>query len=78
MIGEHGPGQDRPCAALGQSRNPRDEVGAIGSVPDDEGPLDAAHHDMLQDVRRIEARSAGHAEKRRFSNLSRNVLSYIP
>jgi hypothetical protein len=30
-----------------QSRNPRDEVGAIGSVPEDEGPLDAAHHDML-------------------------------
>jgi hypothetical protein len=37
MIWEHGPGQDRPCAALGQSRNPRDEVGAIGTVPEDDG-----------------------------------------
>ncbi len=78
MIGEHGPGQNRPCAALGQNRNPRDEVGAIGSVPEDGGPLDAAHHDALRHVRRIEVRLAGHAENIRISNVSRNVLRHIP
>jgi len=62
VIGQEGPGVDRQCPRLGQGRQAVEEVSAIS----EDGPaLDPAHHDMVQDPRRIEAWSPRHVDEGR-------------
>ena len=63
VIREERPGVDGPGARLRQGSEPGDEVGAIGVIPEDDCPLDPAHHDMVQGARRIQARLARHGRQ---------------
>jgi len=63
MVGEEGPGEDGPAALRCQGGQAGDEVLAIRVVPDDGPALKAAHHDMVQGVRGIEAGLTGHGER---------------
>ncbi len=55
VVGHEGPGVDGEGAPLRQGRESGEEVGAIPVVAEEGGPLDPAHHDVVQGVGRIEA-----------------------
>jgi hypothetical protein len=61
MVREEGPGIHRPGPLLRQRGQARDEVRPVGVVPEERGPLDPPHHHVVQGVRRIEPRRAGHS-----------------
>ena len=61
---EERPGVDGPGALLRQVGEAGDEVGAIRVVPEEDGPFNAPHHDMVDGVEGIETQVAGHGESR--------------
>ena len=64
MVGQQGPGVDGPGAARREGCQPRDEFPPVPVVPEDDPTLDPAHHHVVEDVGRIEARPAGHGGER--------------
>jgi hypothetical protein len=64
VVGEEGPGAAGPGALLRPAGEAGDAVRAIRVVLEDGPPLEAAHPDMVQGVRGIEAGLAGHGERR--------------
>jgi len=61
MVREEGPGIQRPGPLRRQRGQARDKVRPVGLVPEERGPLDPPHHPVVQGVRRIEPRLAGHS-----------------
>jgi hypothetical protein len=60
MVGQEAPGVHGERALLDEVRQSGNEVGAIDVVAEDRSPLDPPHHDMVEGIRRIETRLAGH------------------
>jgi hypothetical protein len=60
MIWEECPGVDGQGAGLHQEGESREEVDAIEVIPEDDRPLDAPHHHMVQGARGIQPRPTGH------------------
>ena len=60
MVREHGPGDDAERAPPGERRQPRHEVRPVGIIPEDELPLEAPHHHMVDDPRHVQAWLARH------------------
>jgi len=63
VVGEEGPGEDRAGPLLRHAGEAGDEVRTIRVVAEDGPALEAAHPDMVQGVRGIEAGLAGHGER---------------
>ena len=60
MIGEQGPGIDRPGLEFCQAGRAGEKVGAAPIVAEEGGALNPAHHDVVEGGRGIEPRLAGH------------------
>jgi len=61
MVREEGPGLHRPGPLRRQRGQAPAEVRPVGLVPEERGPLDPPHPHVVQGVRRIEPRRAGHS-----------------
>ena len=60
MIGQEGPGINRPGAVLHQGGQARREVGPVPVVAEERSPLNPAHHDVVEGPGGIEAWLARH------------------
>ncbi len=62
MVREQRPRADdqRPC--FRQAREAGDEVRPVDRIPKDGPALQAAHHDMVEGLRGVQARLTGHSE----------------
>ena len=81
VVGEEGPGEDGPGALRRHAGEAGDEVRTIRVVAEDGPALEAAHPDMVQGVRGIEAGLAGHGERQPRTaccTWQRPVLDCIP
>ena len=60
MVRAERPGVDGPDALLRQGGEAGEEVRAVRVLPEDDAPLEPPPHDMVEGVRGIQARLAGH------------------
>ena len=61
-----------PLPPGGRPSGPRgDEVRPVLVIPEEGAPLQAPHHDVVEDIRGIEARLAGHGEGGRSTEIVR-------
>jgi len=63
VIRQERPGVHGERPPLHPAREAREELGAIGVIPEDGRPLDALHHDMVQGAGRIQPWPAGYRRK---------------
>ena len=60
MVRLQRPGVHRPSRMLSQGGKPSHEVGSVPIIPENGGPLNPPHHDMVEGPRSIETGLTGH------------------
>jgi hypothetical protein len=63
MVWGEGRGVENHPRCRDQGREARDEDGPVSVVPEDRGAFDPPHHHVMESLRRIEARLAGHGRE---------------
>ena len=63
MVGQQGPSVDRPGFGFGQGGQASHEVGPVPIIPEDGGPLNPPHHDVVEGLRRVEPRLTWHGKR---------------
>jgi hypothetical protein len=75
MVREERPGIDRQRPPLRERGHAGDEVGAVGIVFEEDAPLQSPHHHVVEGLRGIETRLAGH---RAFTVAQRVLCGNVP